>query len=147
MAAICERLEIKQTHTSAYHPQGNGQVERFNRTLEAMLATVVNDHQTDWDTHLPRVLFAYRTAIHESTGFSPFHLTFGRSPVLPIDTMLGTLPQQHTRKPPAFVDDLHRSLASAYHTVRGHIQLTHQRNKQRYDKERPFTPFMVGDQV
>ena len=57
MAAVCERLGIKQTHTSAYHPQGNGQVERFNRTLKSMLVMVVNDHQTDWDTHLPRILF------------------------------------------------------------------------------------------
>ena len=55
MATICKRLGIKQTHTSAYHPQGNRQVERFNHTLESMLAMVVNDHQTDWDAHLPRI--------------------------------------------------------------------------------------------
>ena len=72
MAAICRCLGMEQTHTSAYHPQGNGQVERFNRTLESMLAMVVNDHQTDWDLHLPRVLFAYHTAIHDAIGFSPF---------------------------------------------------------------------------
>ena len=53
MAAIYRCLGIEQTHTSAYHPQGNSQVERFNRTLESMLAMVVNDHQTDWDLHLP----------------------------------------------------------------------------------------------
>ena len=52
MVVICECLGIEQTRTSAYHPQGNGQVERFNRTLESMLAIVVNDHQTDWDLHL-----------------------------------------------------------------------------------------------
>ena len=53
MATVCEHLGITQTHTSGYHPQGNGQVERFNRTLESMLATVVNDHHTDWDLQLP----------------------------------------------------------------------------------------------
>ena len=59
-----------------------------------MLAKVVSDHQTDWDTHLPQVLFAYRTSIHDTTGFTPFHITFGRSPILPIDTMIGIPPLQ-----------------------------------------------------
>jgi hypothetical protein len=35
--------------TSAYHPEGNGQVERFNRTLEAMLSEEIEEHQKDWD--------------------------------------------------------------------------------------------------
>ena len=85
MAAVCKHLGIEQTRTTAYHPQGNGQVELFNRTSESMLAKVVSDHQTDWDYHLPHVLFAYRTAIHDTTGFTPFHLIFGRSPVLPVE--------------------------------------------------------------
>ena len=50
MAAVCQLLGIEQTRTSSYHPQGNGQVERFNCTLEAMLAKVVSDHQRDWDS-------------------------------------------------------------------------------------------------
>ena len=57
-----------------------------------MLAMVVNGHQTDWDLHLPHVLMAYRTAIHDATGFSPFHITFGRSPVIPVDIMMGAPP-------------------------------------------------------
>ena len=63
MAAVCNHLGISQSRTSAYHPQGNGQVEGFNRTLGSMLAKVVSEHQTNWDYHLPQVLFAYRTAI------------------------------------------------------------------------------------
>lgn len=59
MAAVCSLLGIEQTHTSSYHSQGNRQVECFNQTLEAMLATVVSDKRHDWDRHLPRVLFAY----------------------------------------------------------------------------------------
>ena len=59
MAALCKQLGTTQTRTSAYHLQGNGQVERFNRTLESMLAEVVTDHQTDWDTHLPQVGLGY----------------------------------------------------------------------------------------
>ena len=39
-----------------------------------MLAKVVSDHQTDWDYHLPQLLFAYRIATHETTGFTLFTL-------------------------------------------------------------------------
>ena len=68
-------------------------MERFNRTLEAMLSKVVGDHQKDWNDHLQTVLFAYRTAIHESTGYTPFLVMFGRSPCLPVDVMLGRMLQ------------------------------------------------------
>ena len=146
MAAVCKRLGIEQTRTSSYHPQGNGQVERFNRTLEAMLAKVVSDHQRDWDNHLPRLLFAYRTAIHETTGFSPFHITFGRSPSLPIDVFLGS-PKQTDKSVPSFLAEVHQSLHKAYVTVRQNISSAHRRNKTRYDQQKPFSPFQVGDQV
>ena len=65
---ICNLLKIDRTRTSAYHPMGNGQVERFNRTVEAMLAKMVKESQRDWDRHLQKALFAYRTSLHETMG-------------------------------------------------------------------------------
>ena len=79
ISSLCQNLGITQTRTSAYHPQGNAQVEQFNCTLEAMLAKTISDNQKDWDLHIPRLMFAYRTTIHESTGYTPFHVTFGHS--------------------------------------------------------------------
>ena len=49
-------------------------VERFNRTLEAIFAKTVKESQRDWDSCLQKALFAYRTSLHEATGFTPFHL-------------------------------------------------------------------------
>ena len=51
---LCSLLGMGHTQTTAYHPQGTGQVERFNRTLEAMVAMVVQANQRDWNVHLPR---------------------------------------------------------------------------------------------
>ena len=149
MESVCNLLGIEQTRTSSYHPQGNGQVKRFNCTLEAMLAKVISDHQLDWDTHLPRVLFAYRTAIHETTGFTPFHIMFGRSPVLPIEAFLDFTQQRcdAVTTIPSFLNEVHQSLHKAYSSARTRISLAHKQNKERYDKQKPFVPFQVGDQV
>ena len=70
---LCLLLGMEPTRTTAYHPQGDGKVERINRTLEAMLAKVVQANQQDWDTHLPNILCMYCTAIHEATQFTPYH--------------------------------------------------------------------------
>ena len=65
---VCELLYIKKTRTTPYHPQSDGMVERHNRTLATQLSMFVNENHSDWDEHIPMVLMAYRTAVHESTG-------------------------------------------------------------------------------
>ena len=145
ISSLCKNLGITQTRTSAYHPQGNAQVERFNHTLEAMLAKTISDNQKDWDQHIPRLMFAYRTTIHEST---PFHVTFGRSPTLPVDIMIGApVKQKEATVLPQFVKDLHDSLRTVYSQVREGIKKSHQRNKTRYDQHTVNMHFSIGDQV
>ena len=76
---LCQTLDafgVTKSRTTAYHPAGDGLVERFNRSLLQMLCAYVD--QNDWEQYLPFVLYAYRTAVHTSTGVSPFELMFGR---------------------------------------------------------------------
>ena len=94
-----------------------------------MLAKTVSDNQKDWDQHIPNLMFAYRTTIHGSTGYTPFHVTFGQSPMLPVGIMIGApVKQKEATALPQFVRDLHNSLRTVYSQVRKAIKESHQRN-------------------
>ena len=69
--SLCELLGIEKTRTTPYHPQSDGLVERFNRTIEDMLSKVVDENHKNWDDCLPIVMMAYCSSIHESPGESP----------------------------------------------------------------------------
>lgn len=83
MTQVCAKIGIKRSLTSVEHPQTDGVVERLNRTLKISLAAAVSTEPTEWDTFLQFVTFAYNTAEHATTGFSPFHMMFGRKLVFP----------------------------------------------------------------
>ena len=77
MAAVFNLLQVKHIHTSPYHPQTDGMLERFRATLKAMLRKTCPASK-EWDRWLPYACFAYRDTPHLATGFSPFEVMFGR---------------------------------------------------------------------
>ena len=64
-------------------------VERYNRTLENQLATFVEDHQRDWELHLPLLVMSYRSAVHETTRLTSAMLMFRRELRVPLDLLIG----------------------------------------------------------
>ena len=78
-------MGVNHIVSSAYHPQTNGLVERFNQTLQRSLLKMVGDNESDWFKYLGSVLFAYNTSRQASTKYSPFFLLYGRHPRLPVD--------------------------------------------------------------
>lgn len=85
---LCDLIEAAKTRTTPYHPQGDGQVERLNKSLVKILSKLVSDHRRDWADCVPKALLAYNTSVHESTGFTPYRLMFGREAILPLDAAL-----------------------------------------------------------
>jgi transposase InsO family protein len=78
METITQSINIKHAFSTSYHPQTNGQVERFNATFATQLAKYCNKEKYDWDVFLQQVVNAYNTGIHATTRFAPYELAFGR---------------------------------------------------------------------
>ena len=84
---VLDLLDCHKVRTTSYHPEADGQSERFNRTFLDMVRCVINENQDNWDEVIPKVLFAYNTAVHATTKMSPFELLYGRKPKFPSDLM------------------------------------------------------------
>ena len=75
---LCKIAGVKKLHTTPYHPQGNGQFERFNSTLCNMLGTLSDEEKSDWKSYLGCMTHAYNCTKHASTTYSSYYLMFGR---------------------------------------------------------------------
>ena len=148
---LFQRLEelsgVKHSRTTPYHPQGNGIVERMNRTLLSMMRTLPENHKNSWKDHVNKLIHAYNCTKHESTGYSPFELLFGRSPRLPIDIAFNTGSQQQATSYPAYVAKWKSAMEEAYSKARKAINHSTIRSKNHYDKRMRSSVLQRGDRV
>ena len=138
---VCDLLGISRSFSSPGHPEGNGQVERFNRFLVAGLYCLMNKKQNDWDTQLPALLFAYRTSLHPTVGETPYFLNFGRDPILPGDLLLKELKHgemKHKEYARTIMDQQQKILTEVHkHMEEERIKMkrNHDRDKKKTDVE------------
>ncbi|XP_056001857.1 uncharacterized protein LOC130048813 [Ostrea edulis] len=91
---LCSMLKIDKTRTTPFNPKSDGLVERFNRTLEDMISKYVQPNQRNWDEVLPLMMLAYKSSVHDTTGYSPAKLNLGRELKLPVDLVYGQNPRE-----------------------------------------------------
>lgn len=134
--------------TTAYHPQCNGLVERFNHTFAEMLSMYLSSCHNNWDEVVDFVVFAYNNSRQESTGATPFHLLYGREAVLPIDVTLGNNPNP---VPSEFCGNTLRHLSTRIAVIREQVKrrliVVQAKKKARYDKHRRSVDYAVGELV
>ena len=139
---ICQLLQIEKSRTTPYHPQSDGLIERFNRTLLQMLSSCVDKHPFEWEEHIQKLCMAYNTSIQATTGYSPFYLMFGRRPRLPIDIMYETPSERSSL--PNFVHSLQNTLTEAFDAARSNISLHQDRQQDTYNQRVHGSPHQPG---
>ena len=144
---VCRLLGMRKINTTAYHPQGDGLVENFNRTLQAMLAKHGKEFGPAWDLHLQQMLFAYRVRPHSSTGESPFYLLYGRDPHLPTETAFSTPRTVYQVDVEDYRLELTHGLTTAWKLARQKIGKAQVRQKECYDRQAKEPRYKVGGRV
>ena len=140
---MCDTFNIKRVLTSAFHPQSNGQAERFNRTMIKYLKAVLGKDDTlDWEAWLPSLAFSYNTQVQRATQMTPFFLTFKHEAKLPFDM---DIPRSYSNN---YLSNAMVRMKESYKAAKANIIKMSRKNKKDYDKtSRLDPPFQVGDRV
>lgn len=138
---------VSKSRTSPYHPQGNGQVERMNRTLLSMLRTLPDLKKRKWDESLNKMIHAYNCTKHEATGYAPYYLLFGRTPRLPIDLIFNLNQESAEGDYNTYVQNWQHDMKEAYRIAQQNAKKTAERGKQYYNKRVSGGVLQPGDRV
>ena len=146
---LCSLAGVHKSRTTPYHPMGNGMVERFNQTLLKMLGTLEDHQKQDWKSYVAPLVHAYNATRHDSTGFSPFFLMFGRHPRLAIDAYLGLNSSQESEctSREHYASKLKKRLDFAYKVASKEANKYATRHKSNYDGKVREATLGVGDRV
>jgi transposase InsO family protein len=140
MRALYKRLGIETGFTTAYHPQGNGKVERKNQEVEQYLCLFCNKRQDDWASHLPAAEFALNSRLHSGASQTPFEIVYGYWPDF-------TVPIRKRSNMPSLDERLDR-LANVWKEAEAALQLSKERMKEQFERNKRLAHvFNIGDMV
>ena len=144
MDKLFQQLGVTHLYSTVYHPQTNGQIERFNATMDGKIAALCNERRTNWDETLQYVTFNYNTAIHATTKQIPFELMHGRKAILPFDQQVAmisfTQEPEHAQKIKDYLEKLVQE-------AKENIVKSQRQYKTRYDLNRQELKLKINDLV
>lgn len=148
IAELLELSGVNKSRTSPYHPMGNGGTERFNRTLGNMLRSLPLRSKQKWPQMVQTMTFVYNCTIHETTGFAPFYLMFGRVPRLPVDLLFKNVLHDDTVCDyDAYVKSLLDDLRCAMVLAQKNSTAEQRHQCDQYNKRVRGHPLSLGDRV
>ncbi len=148
IAELLDLAGVDKSRTSPYHPMGNGGTERFNRTLGNMLRSLPPRSKQKWPQLVQTMTFVYNCTAHETTGFAPFYLMFGRVPRLPVDLMFqSVLRDESICDYNDYVQSLIKDLQSAMVLAQKNSTAEQKHQSDQYNKRVKGLPLSVGDHV
>ncbi|KAK9687873.1 Reverse transcriptase (RNA-dependent DNA polymerase) [Popillia japonica] len=140
---LLQSYRVQHVFTPNYHAQANP-TERTNKTLETMVRCYVKDNHRSWDKHLRKIACAIRTQVHESTGYTPYSIVFGREFPLNLTDYI-KLSRDLAVDENALRTDRTIPLRSLYAEVKRRLEKAAERNKRYYDLRRRDVQYSVGD--
>ncbi|KAI4313089.1 hypothetical protein MLD38_037861 [Melastoma candidum] len=140
---LWHKLGTKLVFSTAYHPQTDGQTEVVNRTMAAILRTLVSKNQKDWDIKLAHAEFAYNRAPSSTTKSLPFQVVYGLNPLVPVKLM----PASDMRSVSRDAEERAKEMRSLHEKIRAQIEKANQRYTERANRGRRMKIFQPGDFV
>jgi len=147
MKEICLLCGTKKINTSAYRPQTDGMVERFNRTVAVVISMFINRSHTNWDALLPYAIWSYNTSRHESTCYSPFFLLFGRAPISPTDQPFTFSPSRYIFHSDDYAHEVKSALSICWEIARQNIARAQGNQARQHNKRQHVAEIKPGDLV
>ena len=144
MNQLFQRIGVTHLYSTVYHPQTNGQIERFNSTMDGKIVALCNERRTNWDEVLPYVTFNYNTSIHATTKQVPFEMMHGRQATLPFDQQANLI---SLTQDPEHRNKIKDYLETLTEVARKNILKNQQRYKTRYDSHRRDWTLRINDLV
>ena len=130
---LMKRLQVAQAHSTTYHPQTNGLVERQNRTLVFMLRVYCSRYLVEWDRRLQQVMDAYNSTENSTTRISPHMMLTGHKKALPLTFFYPEYKGRKTAQQ-TYVRDVIRRQHELNDFCRRNTQQAQIRQKRRFDK-------------
>ena len=150
MSEVCNLLGIEKTRTTPLNPKSDGMIESFNRTMIDVVQALLDPrkNQRDWDEVLPYAMMAYGTSVQESTGATPYVMTYGEEIMLPVDLFgVPEDPEQDDELLTDYAKELRHRLRDAHSRARIVLQGAARRQKRNYDKKAVAKSYLVGSFV
>ena len=139
-------LGVNKSHTTAFHPQSDGQTERMNRTLLQMLKTTADENPGAWPQRLATVMATYRMTVHKTSGITPNMAMLGREVMMPA-ALIARPPEEPFTTSVPFVSNLRDTLRDAHRRVRNATKSSARSQKSYYDERAHVKSFDVGQLV
>ena len=141
---LCKAFGVKKSHTTPYHPMGDGLVERMNRSLLSLLRSHAQ-RESDWEEHLQLLLYLYRTSKHASTGLPPYEILFGHNPP---SLFTPPMPGAVLPEPCEYSKNLHRKVTELRELVEANLVESTERQRRYYAHySKTPTKLNVGQQI